>query len=309
MSDPHTTPRIEAQWIDILGEWGEGPLLTGELDPHIVREQPVRCTGVELWNEDEEEIQVVRGCEQTLIRDRVYAVQIHVDGSRSTTCIPCAVKCGGLDGTAELIEARLWLSNPRGVRAVDAALSHNGLPAGLHDDLVHVVLEAIADYLSAGKAIETINGFTRTCVKNAAGRVRQRVGLKNGAGTVEFQPLDSPEGRNLTPNLNRPDNDDLGPWLRRVGERKAPEAWMASALLTYISITTGYAEVGDTCPQPKAGATPFDAALWAGLWYAGRTECFVDPTRTHLAIDRDRARKCEKLRQLLNDIVRPRRRR
>jgi hypothetical protein len=87
--------------------------------------------------------------------------------------------------------------------------------------------------------------------------------------------------------------------VQRAIEATNDESWRVSAALTFVSIIAHKARVGDGCPQPKAGATYEDAALWAGLWYAGRTECFIDPTRTRQAIDRDRARKCAQLRELM----------
>ena len=47
-----------------------------------------------------------------------------------------------------------------------------------------------------------------------------------------------------------------------------------SAAITFIARVADEAELAQQCPQPEAGATATEAAVWAGLWYAGRHECF-----------------------------------
>jgi hypothetical protein len=47
-----------------------------------------------------------------------------------------------------------------------------------------------------------------------------------------------------------------------------------SAALTIVTVLAERPPLAPECPQPLAGATESDAAGWAGLWYAGRIECF-----------------------------------
>lgn len=72
-----------------------------------------------------------------------------------------------------------------------------------------------------------------------------------------------------------------------------------SAALTVVSVIADNAPLSKDCPQPVAGATPMDAACWAGLWYAGRSECFGESN----TVTQRRARAARRAKMLLTGVV------
>jgi hypothetical protein len=71
-----------------------------------------------------------------------------------------------------------------------------------------------------------------------------------------------------------------------------------------LAIALDGAGPADDCPTPKAGAGDGEALAWAGLFYAGRRECFPaagaadDP-----ATRKRRSRAVQDQRRILHDAV------
>jgi hypothetical protein len=87
-----------------------------------------------------------------------------------------------------------------------------------------------------------------------------------------------------------------GAVARRVGSVPA----RAAAALAYLAAMVDGAVVADDCPQPGKGAGPTESAEWAGLWYAGRDDCFADGGA---AVRKRRSRAVADLRELLVDAA------
>jgi hypothetical protein len=89
---------------------------------------------------------------------------------------------------------------------------------------------------------------------------------------------------------------------RRVAAALIGSPRAAAGALAVLAIVLDGAGAADDCPTPKAGAGDDEAVAWAGLFYAGRRECFPPPGAPDDAATRKRrSRAVQDQRRVLHD--------
>lgn len=193
----------------------------------------------------------------------------------------------------EVEAIRLFLASPQGLARARRALQRNRLPEHLRDDLVQEVLRRALSRVHQGEPIDNPAGFATAVLHHASvdllrGRLRQPLPLPTLA-------RDADDGDFDIESTNDPAVDDalvgssLARHVRRALHAAAgtvPEK--VAAALAYLTAAVDQAPVGEGCPQPAGGAGAREGAGWAGLWYAGRDDCFPEPSQPDSAAVRKR---------------------
>lgn len=197
---------------------------------------------------------------------------------------------------ALLTEVHLYVGSAEGQRRIAVALERRRLPSSLDTDVEEAVLGEARRFILNGGEIRSVKGWcnARVAARSidlARGVIRreQYVGTK-----VDEAELDDVEATELAPFDG--DLRSLRTAILLLDER--PED--VSAALTFIARVADEAHLAQECPQPEAGATATEAAVWAGLWYAGRYECFGDGN----TITKRRSRAMARVRGLFEQHLR-----
>jgi hypothetical protein len=196
-----------------------------------------------------------------------------------------------LEQEAVLAEVHVYVGSDEGQRRVSAALERRRLPSSLDTDIEEAVLSEARRFIMRGSLIESVPGWCNAriaarSIDLARGVIRKEKRLGVQADEAELEHLAEPE--------ELPVGGDLG-GLRLVVLDLDERPEDISAALTFITRVADEANLSSQCPQPDAGATPTEAAWWAGLWYAGRHECFGSGN----TITKRRSRAMARVRALL----------
>jgi hypothetical protein len=171
---------------------------------------------------------------------------------------------------ALLTEVHLYVSSPEGQRRIGAALERRRLPSALDTDIEEAVLSEARRFILNGGSIGSVSGWCNARVAARSidlsrGVIRREKQLGVQVDVIELEDVaESPSGP-IDGDLR-----DLRLDVLLLDERSED----ISAALTFITRVADEAQLTKQCPQPEAGATTTEAAVWAGLWYAGRHECF-----------------------------------
>jgi hypothetical protein len=195
-----------------------------------------------------------------------------------------------------LAEVHAYVSSETGQERIRKALLRRRLPGALDTDIEEAVLGEAHRFLAKGQHIGSIPGWCNAriaarSVDLARGAIRAELALGVRVTDVDLEDRadavvePSPNGglaeARVAVLYADADNDDI------------------SAGLTFITRVADEAELLDECPQPAAGATASDAAMWAGLWYAKQSDCFGDGN----TVTKRRSRAAKRVRALIEEAL------
>jgi DNA-directed RNA polymerase specialized sigma24 family protein len=212
-----------------------------------------------------------------------------------------------LRGVDQVRAVVAWLGSDAGKRAVRRAAERQGV-VYLADDLVGDVLYRTQVADARGDRIENVAAWSTRLLHDAA------VDLLRGERR-RFLPLpalpdehdDAAEPPDAAPGIEDAlVHVDVVEQLRRAIVRMlVPCPWVGAAALARLAYALDGAGVAVDCPRPAGGAGEQEAADWAGLWYAGRDECFPGAGEMDgNTIRQRRARAASKVRALLAEALR-----
>jgi hypothetical protein len=186
-----------------------------------------------------------------------------------------------------------FVASPAGQDYIRYALQRRRLPSALDVEIENAVLFEAARFVARGGEIHAAESWAKQRI------TARSIDLVRGAIRREAKhpeaPLDVDVVLAHTDLQVNEDPRTLFEVRRFVLEQDAASTDV-SAALAFVAVVAEQAAIHADCPQPIAGATQQDAALWAGLWYAGRAECF-GPGNT---ITKRRTRAAARVRDLLN---------
>jgi hypothetical protein len=185
-----------------------------------------------------------------------------------------------------LVKVHSYVTSGLGQAKIQQALQRRRLPGAFDTEIEEAVIAEAMRFLANGGEITSAPGWcnariTARSIDLARGLIRREA----------REALEAP-------------NDDItdvaAPDAGLSGLREAVLIADAHALdvcgaLTFISVIGDGASLASSCPQPLAGATPQDAACWAGLWYANRDDCFGEGN----TVTQRRSRAAKRIRALL----------
>jgi DNA-directed RNA polymerase specialized sigma24 family protein len=202
-----------------------------------------------------------------------------MDEHRASGAVPGATP-------VDIERADRFLKSTGGRAAVHRILAVRRLPHTLADDLAQEALRRVAEATERGTVIENPEGFVTQALHFAAvdilrGRIRTIQSLavppavdpdaeERGWSHHAIDSFASP----LDVEVEALAFESIAAVRRAVHQRLGPDPAAAAAALAYIAVVVDGAPTPPDCPQPIGGASPQEAADWAGLWYAGRDDCF-----------------------------------
>ena len=211
---------------------------------------------------------------------------------------------------ASLVDAAAGFLTGDGHRVVARALAGHGLPAHLADDLVQEALLRAHRAEQRGDVVANVDAFTTTLVQRAARDLLRGI-RRRPEGHAAAAPIDELEGDPVVGRLGAdlPEAAAMGAAAavelrRRVAGALVGQPRPAAGALAVLAIVLDGAGPADDCPAPRAGAGDDEALAWAGLFYAGRRECFPAPGEGDDAATRKRrSRAVQDQRRVLHDAV------
>lgn len=176
-------------------------------------------------------------------------------------------------------DAAGFLAGPGHALARRALASH-GLPAHLVDDVVQDALVRALRAEQRGDDVRNIEAFTTVLVQRSVRDLLRGIRRRPEGHVVEPPPT----GDGIEPFApvladDRPEAEvvaaaQASALRRQLGRMLDGAARPAAGALAVLAVAVDGAEPADDCPAPVAGAGPDEALAWAGLFYAGRVECF-----------------------------------
>lgn len=200
-----------------------------------------------------------------------------------------------------------FLAGP-GHRVVARALAGHGLPAHLADDLQQEALIRVLRAEQRGDDVGNVEAFTTVLVQRAARDLLRGI-RRRPEGHAVPEPIDDLDADVRTARLDAdlPEAEVVGAEVAVALRRHVAAALVgsprpAAGALAVLAIVLDGAGPAADCPAPRAGAGDDEALAWAGLFYAGRRECFpaagaVDDQATR----KRRSRAVQDQRRVLHD--------
>lgn len=206
-----------------------------------------------------------------------------------------------------LVAAAAAFLADRGRNVPARALVRVGLPKDLADDLVQEVLIRAYRAELRGDVVDNIEAFVTTLVHRAAVDLIRGVRRRPEGHPPEHRPDDEPIDTLADAVLTDLEAIAglLGVELRqRLGSQLADHPVAAAGALVVLAIAVDGAAPADDCPAPAGGAGDDEAAVWAGLFYAGERRCFPGPrTPEDAAMRQRRSRAVRRQRALLRVLL------
>lgn len=209
---------------------------------------------------------------------------------------------------AALVDAAAGFLTGDGNRVVARALAGHGLPGHLADDLVQEALIRVDRAEQRGEQVVNVEAFTTVLVQRAARDLLRGIRRRPEGHTVAGA-VDDLDGEALAIGTDLPeaavvDAAAAAELRRRVGAALGGAPRPAAGALAVLAIVLDGAGPADDCPAPKAGAGDDEALAWAGLFYAGRRECFpVGGEADDAATRKRRSRAVDDQRRVLRDAL------
>lgn len=181
---------------------------------------------------------------------------------------------------AHLLDAAAaFLAGP-GHRVAARAVAGLGLPAHLADDVAQEALLRVVRAEARGDEVGNVEAFTTVLVQGAAKDLLRGIRRRPEGHAVD-DPVDAlgpdvltPQRRDDLPEAAVVAAEAAAVLRRRVAAALTASPRPASGALAVLAIVVDGAGPAGDCPVPKAGAGDDEAIAWAGLFYAGRRECF-----------------------------------
>jgi DNA-directed RNA polymerase specialized sigma24 family protein len=205
--------------------------------------------------------------------------------------------------------AAAFLAGP-GRRVAARAVAGLGLPPHLAEDVAQEALLRLHRAEQRGEDVANVEAFTTVLVQRSARDLLRGV-RRRPEGHAVVPPIDDVAGEALVGGLERdlPEAAIIGAevatgWRRRVVASLDEAPRPAAGALAVLAILLDGAGPADDCPVPKAGAGDDEAIAWAGLFYAGRRECFPPPGQADdPATRKRRSRAVQDQRRVLHDAL------
>lgn len=207
------------------------------------------------------------------------------------------------------------MGSKAGQDTVRKALSRRRLPGALDVDIEEAVLGEAYRYLQRGGTIDSPAGWCRARIAARAVdlsrgviRTERHWGKRVDAGLLEREDSSMDSDEQAPDQMDGPTYVEGDDWSldgqghdldnARRGLISLRDDDIATAgALTFAAIVGEQAKPLEVCPQPTAGASPAEAAMWGVLWYLGIRDCF-GPGNTAA---KRRSRASAKVRRLLRD--------
>jgi hypothetical protein len=233
---------------------------------------------------------------------------------------------------ATLTEVHIYVASQPGQDRIRHALQRHRLPTALDADIEEMVLAEARRFVQAGGEITSAPGWCNARIRARAvdlarGAIRRDAAHTElarrhghpGASPTMLDDTAMPDdswGHDTGRDLDDRDLDDRDLDDRDLDDQVAPLDENLAALrravltadaapldvcgtLTAIAVLADAAVPVPDCPRPQAGATRVEAACWAGLWYAKRTECFGEGN----TVTKRRSRASKRIKALLHAAV------
>lgn len=205
-------------------------------------------------------------------------------------------------------EVHLYVLSEEGQTRIGRALQQRRLPGSLDTDIEEAVISEALRFVRDGGEIGSVAGWCNHRIRArsidlARGAIRRERALgvavsEEGVEAVEESDEATADAAMLEEYGVDVLSDGVSAMRREILESGADPLDICG-VLAVVSVLAEQATIDPDCPQPLAGATPEDAACWAGLWYAGRTECFgVGNT-----VGQRRARAARKMKMVLRAVI------
>lgn len=205
-----------------------------------------------------------------------------------------------------------WLAGAEALAAARSELARRRLPTSLADDVVQDAARRVIETMRRRRVPFPelrVGAYARRAVQHAAAdvlRTTRRHSVPDSLESLSSEPdrlaeLADPRDplEALVPHL---DSHALEDGCRRaVHALLAPRVWAGAASLVVLTLAYhALAEAGPDVPRPDPAAGEERAWEWAGLFYAGREDCFPGPSgRDDAATRKRRSRALEEVRLLL----------
>ena len=195
-----------------------------------------------------------------------------------------------------------YMSSEAGQAYIRSCLARRRLGEFLDTDIEEAVLSEALRFLARGEVISNADSWCKSRINArtidlARGAIRKERDL--GVRVELFEVEQAQENEEETVSQFSLDGSVSLADIRKLIAASDDTDINISAALSYITRVGEEATLHRDCPQPKAGATPSDAAVWAGLWYAGVESCFGPGSN----ITKRRSRAMERVRQLLRSCL------
>jgi hypothetical protein len=195
-----------------------------------------------------------------------------------------------------------YMSSEAGQAYIRSCLARRRLGEFLDTDIEEAVLSEALRFLARGEVISNADSWCKSRINArtidlARGAIRKERDL--GIRVELFEVEQTQENEEETVGQFSLDGAVPLSGVRKLIAASDDTDVNISAALSYITRIGEEATLHRDCPQPKAGATPSDAAVWAGLWYAGVESCFGPGNN----ITKRRSRAMEHVRQLLRSCL------
>lgn len=201
-----------------------------------------------------------------------------------------------------------WLSGPDAKAAAKAEVSRLRLPTHLSDDLLQETACGVWRTFAAGSEPYPdfdAAAYARRSLRNAAlNMLRTEIvgpmaDIEIGSGNGTLDPADEADlAEDIATALASAESEAAA--QRTIFAQIGSDPSTGSAALTSLVLFL-HPQVtpAPETPVPESGHTT-DPAFWAGLWYAGRADCFAGRSGEDTpTIRRRRARAVQRIRRLL----------
>lgn len=178
----------------------------------------------------------------------------------------------------DLAAVHAFVASDAGRSAIRNALVRRRLPGYLDVEIEEAVLGEALRYLKNGGEIDSPAGWCRTritarSIDLARGALREKRRWGERVAFPDDLPDETLEVDDMTEESAGAPGGDVDQ-VRRDLLRAAESETAIAGALTFVSRIAENAELPAECPQPAAGATTEESAMWAVLWYLGRRDCF-----------------------------------
>jgi hypothetical protein len=204
----------------------------------------------------------------------------HSSGATSEVQAECVRMSSSLstdEKWAGSVAVATYLASDQGRADVAQAARRHRLGTALEHELASRVQDAAFNMDRRGQEIRSPVGFVHRVLEMRAidlvrGEIRRR---RRFARPTRDDDGDQPAFQVAAPEdpaLTELEHEGALARIRDIvlDHRVEGSAWQRSALLTYVAVRVDGLEPGERCVRPRGGTTPHKAALWAGLWYAGK---------------------------------------